>query len=322
MDTTNHNTSDTYVPSADDQGGATTGAFTGFEAEKTYRYAHARVIIVTGPQGCGKSRMKDRILAYFKAEGFTHDTIHDGDGAIWRYGEVLTAGLYLTNTSRVIINSLDIYDAVIVEWDDLVKLIPKTSQEQAEEFEAWVADLKPYLRPNRVAAITDVLATFGITNLIQCPDDKRYELKTALIKMNAEADRALGWSIPTDRIFNLDDYQEAATHTWRGALPGTPWGLVHLLLQGTSEEGESVTHFGKSLRDDPETLKSLMAGGPWVLSPERQAAIKKELGDKLWYIAAIAKDLGWSLSEIAQANVFKTRDRQERNVVKGDGDNR
>lgn len=309
------NTSDTYVPCADDQGGSTAGA-------ASYRYASARVIIVSGPQGCGKSLAKDRLAAFFKAHGFKHDAVFDGDGAIWRYGEVLTAGLYLTNTDVVVIESLDIGNALVLHWDDVRKLIPQTEEERNEELRAWLVRVEKQLRPNRVAAIEALMKKQSLTSITLCPVAQREPFLTALTMMNREADLALGWSVPTDAISSIDDYQDAALNTWRGPLTETPWGLVHLLLQGTSEEGESVTHFGKSLRDDPETLKSLLAGGPWVLSEERRAAVKKELGDKLWYIAAIADFMGWKMSEIAQANVFKTRDRQERNAVKGDGDNR
>jgi NTP pyrophosphatase (non-canonical NTP hydrolase) len=42
----------------------------------------------------------------------------------------------------------------------------------------------------------------------------------------------------------------------------------------------------------------------------------------LWYISALADDLGVTLEEVAQANVDKLRSRMERNKIKGSGDNR
>jgi hypothetical protein len=42
----------------------------------------------------------------------------------------------------------------------------------------------------------------------------------------------------------------------------------------------------------------------------------------LWYISALADDLGVTLEEIAQANVAKLSSRMERNKITGDGDNR
>jgi NTP pyrophosphatase (non-canonical NTP hydrolase) len=50
--------------------------------------------------------------------------------------------------------------------------------------------------------------------------------------------------------------------------------------------------------------------------------MKKELGDVLWYISALARDLDIDLDTIAQMNLQKLKDRQERNQIQGSGDNR
>jgi len=50
--------------------------------------------------------------------------------------------------------------------------------------------------------------------------------------------------------------------------------------------------------------------------------IEKELGDVLWYLSNIASDLGLSLSQIAKTNLDKLEDRKERDVIKGEGDDR
>ena len=47
-----------------------------------------------------------------------------------------------------------------------------------------------------------------------------------------------------------------------------------------------------------------------------------ELGDVLWYISALADDLGVTLEEIAQANVDKLQSRKDRGKIGGSGDNR
>jgi NTP pyrophosphatase (non-canonical NTP hydrolase) len=49
------------------------------------------------------------------------------------------------------------------------------------------------------------------------------------------------------------------------------------------------------------------------------AAIKKELGDVLWYVAALAEDHGLTLSEIAKENVEKLRRRYPDGFVSGGG---
>jgi NTP pyrophosphatase (non-canonical NTP hydrolase) len=55
---------------------------------------------------------------------------------------------------------------------------------------------------------------------------------------------------------------------------------------------------------------------------ELDLALKKELGDVLWNVAAIASIRGWTLESVAEMNLDKLTDRKERKVIKGDGDNR
>lgn len=50
--------------------------------------------------------------------------------------------------------------------------------------------------------------------------------------------------------------------------------------------------------------------------------MKKEIGDVLWHLATLASDNELSLNEIALENINKLRDRAERNVLQGSGDNR
>ena len=59
-----------------------------------------------------------------------------------------------------------------------------------------------------------------------------------------------------------------------------------------------------------------------VISEEDRDAVIKELGDVLWYVASIARYLGVPLSEVAKVNIGKLEDRQRRNKLHGEGDER
>ena len=50
--------------------------------------------------------------------------------------------------------------------------------------------------------------------------------------------------------------------------------------------------------------------------------LKDELGDVLWYLAALATELACPLSEIAESNIEKLEKRKEKNTLHGSGDER
>lgn len=58
------------------------------------------------------------------------------------------------------------------------------------------------------------------------------------------------------------------------------------------------------------------------IDEDRRKAIGLELGDDLWYIANMAAELGYNLTDIMQMNVDKLADRRARGKSRGDGDNR
>ena len=55
---------------------------------------------------------------------------------------------------------------------------------------------------------------------------------------------------------------------------------------------------------------------------DNKEEIAKELGDVLWYISALSHELGYDLEEIANMNIAKLKDRDARNKIDGEGDNR
>lgn len=110
---------------------------------------------------------------------------------------------------------------------------------------------------------------------------------------------------------DIDSYQKQASTTAQYAGSGEYFGLSYAALGLSGEAGEIANVVKKVHRDD--------AG---VLNPKKREQLKKELGDCLWYCAALAGELGCTLSEVAQANLDKLFDRKERGVIQGSGDNR
>lgn len=114
---------------------------------------------------------------------------------------------------------------------------------------------------------------------------------------------------------SLDRYQEISSQSAIYPGQGTSLGLAYAALKLNGEAGELAEHVGKAMRDD--------SYGPDVeLTPERHALIVKEVGDNLWYLGAICRELGITLSEAAAVNLEKLADRTERNALRGSGDSR
>lgn len=88
--------------------------------------------------------------------------------------------------------------------------------------------------------------------------------------------------------------------------------LSYLTLKLNGEAGEIAELVGKHIRDD----------GGSNLTTERIGKIQKELGDVLWYIMSIAKEINCDFSGIAAINLAKLKNRQERGVLKGSGSDR
>jgi NTP pyrophosphatase (non-canonical NTP hydrolase) len=56
------------------------------------------------------------------------------------------------------------------------------------------------------------------------------------------------------------------------------------------------------------------------LSDERFDKLSDELGDVLWYVAALASELGVPLEAIARRNLRKLHGRRERGTLQGSGE--
>lgn len=81
----------------------------------------------------------------------------------------------------------------------------------------------------------------------------------------------------------------------------------------------------KRIRKEPEDFHSrgtVKMFDKHVESLKTDKDLQKECGDILWQLAGLCSVMGWSLEDIAQQNLDKLADRQQRNQIDGDGDER
>ena len=105
------------------------------------------------------------------------------------------------------------------------------------------------------------------------------------------------------------EYQEKAVET---AIYGTGSKIIYPALGLANEAGEVLGKIKKVLRDKEGKFDDIAT----------RVTIADEMGDVLWYLAALAKDIDISLDQIADRNIAKLLDRKARNVIQGSGDNR
>ena len=110
--------------------------------------------------------------------------------------------------------------------------------------------------------------------------------------------------------FTLADYQEEAMKTAVYPDRYGRLGDIYAAMGLAGEVGELLNKMKKVLRGDY---------GEGGLD---KAIVEDELGDVLWYMTALADEYGLSLEDVARRNLMKLKDRQERDVIKGSGDNR
>ena len=119
-----------------------------------------------------------------------------------------------------------------------------------------------------------------------------------------------------DLMNAFDHYQEQCASEF-AFYPGM---LLYPALGLASEASEVCGKVKKLIRDDEMPIdegfdtRKIEAG--------KRLEIAKELGDSLFYIAMIADDIDYTLSEIAEMNLEKLADRKNRGQLRGSGDNR
>jgi len=108
----------------------------------------------------------------------------------------------------------------------------------------------------------------------------------------------------------FDEYQKIAEIT---AKYPDKYKIIYGAMGLGNESGEVLGKIKKWMRGDD---------GEGEMSEERRQDLKGELGDVLWYLTILARDLGLTLDEVAEYNNKKLLDRLERDKIQGDGDTR
>ena len=106
---------------------------------------------------------------------------------------------------------------------------------------------------------------------------------------------------------NFNEYQEMAKTT---AIYDKKQQILYPALGLAGEAGEVANKVKKLIRDGYEKNK------------DYRTEISAEIGDVLWYCAVLADDIGCDLQTIANNNLVKLKDRMDRGVIGGNGDNR
>lgn len=112
---------------------------------------------------------------------------------------------------------------------------------------------------------------------------------------------------------DFNEYQDKATSL--ATYPDVGSNMVYPALGLAGEAGEVAEKVKKLWRN-----LGIMDGKK--ITVEQRDAIVKEIGDCLWYCAALAKEIGVKLGAIAAINLVKLFDRRDRGVIKSEGDNR
>ena len=107
----------------------------------------------------------------------------------------------------------------------------------------------------------------------------------------------------------FQEYQDEARKT--AIYPNKDNNFIYPTLGLAGEAGEVAEKIKKVIRD-----------GNGIITEEKKTEITKELGDVLWYVANLAKELGISMDDVAQKNIEKLQSRQQRGELHGSGDNR
>lgn len=110
-------------------------------------------------------------------------------------------------------------------------------------------------------------------------------------------------------------YQKRAMQTCMD----TSNNFSYMVLNLMAELGEMSGKIAKQIRKGKASIDRNQLS---ELDADTKQEVCKELGDVLWQLSGLCTVMGVSLEDIAESNLKKLADRQKRNVIDGNGDNR
>jgi NTP pyrophosphatase (non-canonical NTP hydrolase) len=108
-------------------------------------------------------------------------------------------------------------------------------------------------------------------------------------------------------MMDFTEYEKRSGST--AQYPDKGKSLVYPTLGLVGEAGEVAEKVKKILRDKKGKI-----------NVTDRNLLKKELGDVLWYITAVARELGIPLEDVARTNLRKLESRVRRGKIGGSGD--
>ena len=117
----------------------------------------------------------------------------------------------------------------------------------------------------------------------------------------------------------INFYQKCALNT--AVFEHNDYPLI-ALGEEVGEVMGKIAKFGRKNNMSVEQVINAIANPQTSAVQELREQVGKELGDVLWQWAVLAKTLGFNAFDVAALNLMKLQDRQQRDVLNGEGDNR
>lgn len=124
----------------------------------------------------------------------------------------------------------------------------------------------------------------------------------------------------------LNEYQDKAMSTCMDSCENFSYMMLNLV----GEVGEFASKIAKAIRKEDAQIggivdmntssKNDLIFKDFSTCIEQETELKKEAGDILWQLSGLCTVMGWSLEEVAQANLDKLQARKQAGTIDGNGD--